>query len=75
MQQRINLTQTDLNEVAATADRLSVWLGETAVLAASHIAIPTEVTVVASFVVTAGTMVFLDGAIPASECWCGGCSI
>jgi hypothetical protein len=76
MPQRINLTQTDLNEIAAKATQLDSWLEEKALFIAARVAIPSEMTIAASVFIAAGVLVLMDGALPDGGCWSGkgGCS-
>ncbi|HIP72288.1 MAG TPA: hypothetical protein EYH05_12940 [Anaerolineae bacterium] len=75
MRQPINFTQTDLDEFAEKATGLSDWLEEETRSGARRVTIPPKLTTVTSFVITSGLLMFLDGRVPTSYCWGGGCAL
>jgi hypothetical protein len=77
MKQKINLTQQQLDEIATKATKLSDWLEDKSLSLACRTAVPPQMTIVGAYVVAAGMLVMMDGAIPDGGCWAtkSGCFI
>ena len=75
MRKSFNLTQEELDQMAAKATKLNDWLEEKALSVACRVPIPPTLMVVTGFVVVSGLNVLMDGAMPDSACWggYGGC--
>jgi len=73
VQQKINLTQSDLDELANQAASLGNWLQREEANTCTDTAIPYKLTTVTSYILFSGLLVMLDKTPPASTCWMGGC--
>lgn len=74
MKTPINISQNDLNELAAKAGALKEWLEEEGAEASSRI-IPAHLTAVTATAIAFGFAVLLDPSQPHSACWHAGCRL
>jgi hypothetical protein len=77
MRRSINLTQSDVEEFATKATRLSAWLETQAVsaLEAGQTRIPPELTTIGLLGIGFGLTVLLGGELPDNLCWGSGCAL